>query len=102
MPEYASHGTIGALTPQANTTVEPEFAILWPPGYAILNARITSPSATLMQRMRDYWPGTDSYLDQFGIAPLSAVAVTNRSLADQLLSELKGAEGESSTDAVEA
>ncbi|MFT6580296.1 MAG: maleate cis-trans isomerase [Alphaproteobacteria bacterium] len=74
MPEYAAHGLIGALTPQANSTVEPELAILWPPGYAILNARITSPSTSLVQRMRDYWPGTDSYLDQFGVAPLSAVA----------------------------
>jgi maleate isomerase len=74
MTEYAARGLIGALTPQANSTVEPEFAILWPPGYAILNARITSPSTSLLQRMHDYWPGTDSYLDQFGIAPLSAVA----------------------------
>jgi len=37
-----------------------------------------------------------------GLAPLSAVAVTNRSLADQLVSELEGSEDESSTDAVEA
>ncbi|MBT5108026.1 MAG: hypothetical protein HOM25_05055 [Rhodospirillaceae bacterium] len=74
MLEYAPRGLVGALTPQANTTVEPEFAILWPPGYAVLNARITSPATSLMQRMRDYWPGTDSYLDQFGVAPLSAVA----------------------------
>ena len=74
MPEYADRGLIGALTPQANSIVEPEFAILWPPGYAILNARITSPSKSILQRMHDYWPGTDSYLDQFGVAPLSAVA----------------------------
>lgn len=74
MLEYAPRGLVGALTPQANTTVEPEFAILWPPGYAVLNARITSTATSLMQRMRDYWPGTDSYLDQFGVAPLSAVA----------------------------
>ena len=74
MLEYGPKGLVGALTPQANTTVEPEFAILWPPGYALLNARITSPSESLMQRMRDYWPSTDSYLDQFGVAPLSAVA----------------------------
>jgi maleate isomerase len=74
MLEYAPRGLVGALTPQANTTVEPEFAILWPPGYAVLNARITSPATSLMQRMRDYWPDTDTYLDQFGVAPLSAVA----------------------------
>ena len=37
-----------------------------------------------------------------GMGPLSAVAVTNRSLADKLAGELKSLTGESSTDAVEA
>jgi ribosomal protein L7Ae-like RNA K-turn-binding protein len=35
-------------------------------------------------------------------APLSAVAVTNRSLADKLVAELKSSGDESGTDAVEA
>jgi len=37
-----------------------------------------------------------------GLAALSAVAVTNRSLADQLIAELDGPDGEQGTDAVEA
>ena len=37
-----------------------------------------------------------------GLAPLSAVAVTNASLADQLVAELERSVDESSTDAVEA
>jgi maleate cis-trans isomerase len=65
---------IGALTPQANTTVEPELAILWPPGYAMINARLTSPGATIEARLRDYWATTASSLDQFANAPVSAVA----------------------------
>ena len=101
MLEYAPRGIIGALTPQANTTVEPEFAILLPPGYAILNARITSPSTSIMQRMRDYLPGTDSYLDQFGVAPLAAVAycctgisyVSGRDAEDALIARVKAERG---------
>lgn len=101
MLEYAPRGLVGALTPQANTTVEPEFAILWPPGYAVLNARITSPSSSIMQRMQDYWPGTDSYLDQFGAAPLSAVAycctgasyVAGRDAEDALVERIEAERG---------
>ncbi len=40
--EYAPKGLIGVLTPQANTTVEPEFWIMLPPGVAMINARMTS------------------------------------------------------------
>ena len=45
--EYAPKGLVGVLTPQANTTVEPEYAILTPPGYAFINARMTSPHKTI-------------------------------------------------------
>ncbi|MCH7991898.1 MAG: ribosomal L7Ae/L30e/S12e/Gadd45 family protein [Gemmatimonadetes bacterium] len=37
-----------------------------------------------------------------GLAAVSAVAVTNRSLADRLLVELNGSQGKRGTDAVEA
>ena len=37
-----------------------------------------------------------------GLAAVSAVAVTNRSLADRLLVELNGSQGENGIDAVEA
>ena len=72
--EYAPLGLIGTLTPQANTTVEPEFAVLWPPGYAMINARLTSSQSTIMARLRDYWATTEASLGQFANAPLSAVA----------------------------
>ena len=47
MVEYAPKGLIGVLTPQANTTVEPELAILWPRGVAMINARLTSAKTTI-------------------------------------------------------
>ena len=39
--EYAKRGLVGVLTPQANTTVEPEFRVLWPAGVTMLSARLT-------------------------------------------------------------
>lgn len=72
--EYAPRGLIGVLTPQANTTVEPELSILWPPGYAMINARLTSPRASIMERLVDYWDTVDSSLARFANAPVSAVA----------------------------
>ena len=44
--EYARRGLVGTLTPQANTTVEPEFAVLWLPGIAMVNARMVSTALT--------------------------------------------------------
>ena len=42
--EYAQDGLIGLMTPQANTTVEPEMGILLPPRMGMISARLTSPS----------------------------------------------------------
>lgn len=72
--EYAHKGLIGALSPQANTTVEPEFNILWPVGYGMLTARLTSRKPAMNDRLFDYWDKMDQTLDQFANAPLSAVA----------------------------
>lgn len=72
--EYAPRGLIGALTPQANTTVEPEFNILWPAGYGMLNARLTSPKTAMNDRLADYWATTPETLDRFANAPISAAA----------------------------
>jgi maleate cis-trans isomerase len=72
--EYAPKGLIGVLTPQANTTVEPEFAILWPPGYAMINARMTSDCGTLSERLLDYVDRLDESLRQFHNAPIDAVS----------------------------
>jgi len=72
--EYAPEGLLGVLTPQANTTVEPEFAILLPPRMAMLNARLTSPKATIAERLVDYMHGLDAAVAQFANAPVGAIA----------------------------
>ena len=74
-PEYAPRGLIGCLTPQANTTVEPELAILLPPGIGFLNARLVSPKTTIRERLGDYFDQMERSLPQFGNAPLDAIAV---------------------------
>ena len=53
--EYAPRGLVGMLTPQANTTVEPEFNILWPRGVAMINARLMSGKASMTDRLVDYF-----------------------------------------------
>lgn len=72
--EYAAEGLLGVLTPQANTTVEPELAILLPPRTAMLNARLTSPKPTIAARLVDYVDGLDVAVTQFANAPVGAFA----------------------------
>ncbi|MBS0536664.1 MAG: hypothetical protein JSR72_21630 [Proteobacteria bacterium] len=74
MVEYARKGLIGLLTPQANTTVEPEFTILMPPGYAFLNARLVSDRTTIEGRLDDYFAGMADTVNQFANAPIGAYA----------------------------
>lgn len=72
--EYAPDGLLGVLTPQANTTVEPELGILMPPGHAIIAARLTSSKPTIDERLVDYVESLERSLDQFANAPVGAVA----------------------------
>jgi len=72
--EYAKRGLVGVLTPQANTTVEPEFSILWPNGISMLNARLTSRKKTILDRLVDYTNQIEATLNQFANAPIQAVA----------------------------
>jgi len=72
MVEYAPKGLIGLLTPQANTTVEPEFFILMSPGYAFLNARLVSDKPTIEARLGDYFAGIAETADEFANAPIGA------------------------------
>jgi len=72
--EYAARGLIGVLTPQANTTVEPEYNILTPPGYAWINARMTSRFGTIEERLVDYFGNVHSFLPQFANAPIQSIA----------------------------
>ncbi|KAA2235213.1 maleate cis-trans isomerase family protein [Salinarimonas soli] len=73
--EYAPRGLVGVLTPQANTTVEPEFGILWPAGIAMINARLTSARGTIEERLVDYYDRLDDAVAQFANAPIAAVAI---------------------------
>src|SRR5215831_717182 len=72
--EYAPHGLIGVLTPQANTTVEPEFWLMLPPGVAMINARMTSDKPSLEARLTDYFDDIDQTIAQFHNAPVGAIA----------------------------
>lgn len=72
---YARKGLIGVLTPQANTTVEPEYSILCPHGHAFLNARMTSLKDTIEARLVDYADSIEDHIAQFANAPLHAIAL---------------------------
>lgn len=72
--EYAPLGLAGVLTPQANTTVEPEFSLLWPRGVAHIAARLTSPRPTIEARLLDYIRDLPQAVEQFANAPVDAFA----------------------------
>lgn len=72
---YAPHGLIGLLTPQANTTVEPEAWALLPAGLSLVNGRLVSAAPDLMQRLRDYFGDLAPTLTQFANAPMSVLAL---------------------------
>ena len=99
--EYASKGLIGLLTPQANTTVEPEFSILMPAGYAHINARLVSQATTIELRLVDYFRIASQTLMQFANAPIEAVALgctgasylAGRENEEKLLAELSDMRG---------
>jgi len=52
--DYGRAGRIGIGTPQANPTVETEFAILMPPRAALSVTRLTSSAPAPADRLRDY------------------------------------------------
>jgi maleate cis-trans isomerase len=73
--EYGRAGLLGMLTPQANTTVEPEFWVLLPPGWSMLNARLTSGAPSIQERLVDYADRFVATAAAFANAPLTALAV---------------------------
>ncbi len=74
LSDYGTKGLLGVLTPQANTTVEPELWALLPPEWSMLNARLTSPKPTIEARLVDYTTRFASTSEQFANAPLTAIA----------------------------
>jgi maleate isomerase len=70
---YAPRGLLGVLTPQANTTVEPELGILAPAGVGVMAARLTSDDPSMDRRLLDYFEGMDRTIAQFADMPLAAV-----------------------------
>ncbi|MCH9785475.1 hypothetical protein OAC59_10485 [Planktomarina temperata] len=72
--EYGSKGLMGVLTPQANTTVEPELWALMPAHMSIINARLTSDKDTIEARLIDYTKRFESTATQFANAPISVIA----------------------------
>jgi maleate isomerase len=75
MTEYAFNGLFGVLTPQANTTAEPEIQILAPPGMVGLSARMTSTKPDMDARLEDYVDRMGETVAQFANAPLKAVSL---------------------------
>lgn len=73
--EYAPRGLIGVLTPQANTTVEPELAIMVPAGFGWINARLVSGKPTIEARLVDYYATLEGALGQFANAPIRSIAI---------------------------
>lgn len=73
--EYGRRGLVGILTPQANTTVEPEFSILLPPGIASINARMVSGAPDMQARLNDYFERFGEWPAQFANAPVDVIAV---------------------------
>lgn len=73
--EYAPRGFVGILTPQANTTVEPECNILFPADVGVVNARLASSKPGMEDRLVDYFDNLGETLDQFGGAALKAAGV---------------------------
>ena len=75
VPDYGSRGLIGILTPQANTTVEPECWALLPGGYSMITARLTSGCETIEERLIDYAARYHESAVQFANAPLNAITI---------------------------
>lgn len=74
LSDYGAAGLVGVLTPQANTTVEPEFWALLPPGWSLVNARLTSEKPTIEARLVDYTTKFAETAARFANAPVDVVA----------------------------
>jgi len=103
---YAPRGLLGVLTPQANTTVEPELQLLCPPGLSLLTSRMCSPAGDLRSRLIDYYKDLRLWTQAFANAPLGALAsactgasyLIGAQAEDQMFSELAARNGYPATN----
>ncbi|MBO6774730.1 MAG: aspartate/glutamate racemase family protein [Marinibacterium sp.] len=72
--EYGQNGLWGVLTPQANTTVEPELWALLPPAHSLINARLVSEKDTIEERLVDYTTQFSDTARRFANAPVTCIA----------------------------
>ncbi len=89
--EYGQNGLWGVLTPQANTTVEPELWALLPPGHSLINARLVSDQSTIEERLVDYTMRFGVTAERFGNAPVNCIAAACTG-ASYLIGALREAE----------
>ena len=98
---YGAKGLIGLLTPQANSTAEPEFAILCPADVAFITARMVSNKDGMEARLLDYAETVEATSAQFANAPINALAMgvtgpsylIGRAAEDDLVEHIAGARG---------
>jgi maleate cis-trans isomerase len=100
--EYATRGLVGVLVPPGNPTVEPETALLLPPGIGAMTARLIGQAGASMDlRLQQYLLALDETLAQFNTAPIDAfmMSVTGSSYfvgaaaEDALVAKLEAARG---------
>ena len=72
--DYGSKGRVGVATPQANPTVEPEFAACLPPGVSMLVTRLVSGCFEPKDRYREYFENLDTTLNSYDTLKLDAFA----------------------------
>lgn len=72
--EYGTRGLIGVLTPQANTTVEPEMWALAPPRMSLITARLTSGADSIEARLVEYTTKFAEVAARFANAPVTSIA----------------------------
>lgn len=110
-PDYATRGRIGIATPQANPTVEPELALLMPPGAALHTVRLTSDATDSLQRLVDYIERLPDYaarfdtlrLRGFGFACTGSTYLVGRDRANKIFdrtAEMLGCPVESAAEAL--
>lgn len=70
--DYGRQGRIGLGTPQANPTVEAEFAILLPRSVSVQATRLVCVDGDPFRRLRAYMEGLPTALASYASMPLSA------------------------------